>query len=134
MLASLDYLSVSGQLIGLLPNGAIFGDRSQVAIDYIKESYDLNVISELQENTFNDCSAKTVIVSIKHKVPTSKRSSEESFENIASRCKYDVIRGNTSMNTVGNGDVSKIPLLHSTNLTEVGVRSEERRVGKECRL
>lgn len=113
---SLPFLAQNGKIIALMPEGAIRGERSREAIAFIEKGYELKVLEEFSANSFSDCYAKTVIISV-----SSKKIKNKSAIKSYKKSSFKITRGNTSMFKVGKQDDNKIPIIHSTSLTKNGI-------------
>lgn len=117
VLIAIEYLSSSGELIALLPSGAIYGVRGREALKHFSENHQIEIIRTFPDNTFHLCSAKTVLVRFYNRKNSAKRRPKKNV--IIS--KYTIIRGNIQMHTVNGITKSRHKLVHSTSLQEDGI-------------
>lgn len=125
ILHSIKYLKKNGQLIALLPHGALHGTRSFEAIQYLKHYCNISEHTIYNEKTFKKCSATTQLVSItKRNVNHTFEIKKNTFTNTLS-----IQRGNTTPNhkNKSNG----FNLIHSTSLKENGIVPEKNKFGDE---
>lgn len=117
LITSLPFLSEEGKIVALIPEGALYGETSQEAWEYICSTSKINIISEFCHNAFSNCSARTILISIEK--------SNGGTSNIFSptkKSKFTITRGNTSMHTIHEDNSNGTPLVHSTSLTHSGLK------------
>jgi Fe-S-cluster containining protein len=119
LINSLEYLSSRGELIAILPAGAIDASKDEKAWEYIHSNYCVEVIGTNGHNTFKGCSPKTTIVKIKRgtdKHIANKRS-QDNLIGVKKIKKVEIYRGRISVDKMNiAGRKRSFLFVHTTNL------------------
>jgi len=116
---SLEYLSRQGELVAILPAGAIDASKDEKVWRHIQSEYCVKVIGTNGHNTFKGCSPKTRVIKIMkgrgHCEATLNNSdSEQSHKKIK---KVNIFRGHVSVcDLVTVKHKNSVLFIHSTNL------------------
>jgi hypothetical protein len=119
LINSLEYLSGQGELIAILPAGAIDASKDEDVWRYIHSDYCVTIIGTNGHNTFKGCSPKTKIVRITKgqrncDAATDSPNSVQVYKNIK---KVDIFRGRVSVCDVVTANRKNSALfIHSTHL------------------
>lgn len=112
VLIATEFLADHGELIALLPSGAIYGVRGRETLDYFQTNFSFEVLETFSNKTFNLCSAKTVIVKFSRRDQEKIKLNANKNENT----QYEIIRGNMPMYRVVEKEKSKHRIIHSTSI------------------
>ncbi|MDF2401094.1 N-6 DNA methylase [Aeromonas sp. 5HA1] len=111
---SLNYLSLNGYMLAILPNGSLNSERDSHGWSEIKKRYSVEIMATNPLHTFKNAAARTSIVLIRHKLANDFDEVDEfPLEKPAYRF---VRRGRVQMHSF-KSNANGYPLIHTTELT-----------------
>lgn len=113
---ALKFLKPNGYLVAVLPNGCLTSFRDSSAINFLKEHYVFNIITENYDAIFPKVKARTSIVLIKNIKPKKIEEVKNKITPI-SYSSINIFRGKLQMHKVKENISSDgLPLVHTSNL------------------
>jgi predicted RNA methylase len=129
---ALAYVSATGTLVAVLPDGCLTSVRDELAWRTIRQSFDVEVIRDNSSSAFKGVCARTSVVRIhRHKFHSTSIKSSVPFPIPESNAEnFNVVRGKLGMHEIRKkqyGNTS-LPLIHSSQLLggEVNLMSAAR--------
>lgn len=116
ILKSFELFNPKQGAIVLAPESVLYSDTDSLARSLIREKFDINIIAELESNTFQGASARATVLRIQ---PGSTRKTTNTI-NIRPRNKLDVqlVRGGLPVHEISISSKG-LPYLHSTDIKGV---------------
>lgn len=126
LVESLRYLKLSGSLYAIMPSSIIFSDKDRRLIRAIRDNYDIQILEEIERQSFKDCAPNIVLI----KICRRKDVENEIFDALsitsiyntplifdAKSCNVKIFRGNLSVHEATNFENKNGGhYVHSTNL------------------
>lgn len=132
---SLAFLRPSGQLVALLPAGCLTSEKDRDAWRTLNAHYEIETFGSNDRNTFDGCSAETVIVRVRNRKPKSAKKwlvagrKSDSQTSTRKSAGIKIFRGKVPMYlTNGASSATSWPLIHSTELSKTKLDLSARRV------
>lgn len=132
-IAAMEFLAPAGQLIALLPSGTLTSQKDAANWQRLRCRFEVEVLFYLDNRTFRECSAETVIVRFSKRASPvrARKRPDASLKAFNFRTKgflkVGLFRGKVSMNEVANETGGIFPLVHTTELKNRKALMERKR-------
>lgn len=117
---SLQYLAESGELISILPESSIYGDRDAASLRHIGKDYRIRILERYGASTFAGCSANTVLVKFSKNMCLKDHALRIEASTLRVRDNNIILqRGKLDMTPLNKRKFKKYklyPLVHTTEL------------------
>jgi hypothetical protein len=115
LLRSIEYLAPGGEIIAIVPTGAIHSERDRKAWDLIRTIFSVDVIASNGDRAFSGCVTTTCIVRLQTR--NDQYLPPPALHEPASQASITLFRGKIQMHTVPKRRPQKsIRLVHTTSL------------------
>ena len=130
---AIDYLTESGELIAVLPQGSLTSERDAETWDLLRSIGDTEVLKKNGFGTFAQAAVRTAVIRFQKRQKTEKVEPTPPLDS--HRASHDmklptvrIVRGTTQMNEIhlDNQNEKAIAFVHSTNLQDFTVSSHHR--------
>jgi hypothetical protein len=128
---SIRYLRPKGEILVVLPSGALNSSRDQACLNEIKRDFHVRVLAKNARNSFPNCFPSTALVKIVRKPKQGRKPVHASTKSASLRVGPNVFirRGSIQMHNVPDDTAANcVPLVHSTELQDGDVRLDARMV------
>lgn len=130
VILALGYLKPGGVVSAILPEGCLNSDKDRAGWSLIRRTARVRIVSRHGKDKFNDCSASTVLLTlrVRHRPirPSSRRA------RVAPALPFNVVRGTYPMHHLpGPGPL--FPVIHTTELRDGRVLASDRYAGSKWR-
>jgi predicted RNA methylase len=121
LLTASAYLSPSGEVVAILPAGSFNSEKDRAAWDALRDHFNIRVVSEHDNRTFDSCDSNTQIIHLKRKMkggrtPSTIRSkTPKPNARGVGKTEVTLYRGKVQMHAIPRG---RTALAHSTDLRD----------------
>lgn len=115
-LLAVDYLRPRGEMVAILPAGALTTDRDRSGMRILQSVGELTVLADLDHKAFDPERVRSVMVRFRKGVATPRPSARALVVQRDATMRVQLIRGTIAMHVANLGHEPLRPLLHSTEL------------------